>query len=90
MKATIVECRRLTNFEKVLSPTNEYLTVWQLENGKKYKKKTLLPGGYWTYLYLEDKLCPTSKVDKHAQENLELAKEVGYSKVICTGKEMKK
>ena len=80
MKAKIVECRKLKLRERIKSIfIKEYVTVWQLENGKQVAIETVTKGGRWTHLNLMDKLYP---IDKAKQEAEELASNIGIELTV--------
>jgi len=82
MKATIIECREATNIERILSfGFHRYVTVWELENGQKFKVSTITEGGCWTYPQFIDKLVP---------KNERLSQFIGETREIVTLEELVK
>lgn len=72
MKAKIVECRKLTIRERVKSLfVREYLTVWELEDGKKISIESSIRGGSWTELNLTPKI-------KSYLADLRMKNSIGY------------
>jgi hypothetical protein len=62
MKAKIVEYRRTNVLEKVRTVGANYLTVWQLDDGRKYRIYTAEEGGEWTWRFAEKRMKMQDKI----------------------------
>ena len=84
MKAIIIECRKMGIVERLKKFTlASFVTVWQLETGKKVSIKTYTEGGWWT----EDRLAKQLHLGEHGhnpafQIPTTLKENFGYETVV--------